>query len=271
MMARWTAAGSLANVLAPLLVAVGFALAWGWRWSYLSIAALGLGLVFATARARFPAQHSHSESSPEETRQALRQLLPNLWKAVRTPGVIRWLLLLDFSDMLLDVLYSYTALYFADVADLTPAQVGVVLTILTSASLVADLVLIPVLERMPGRSLVRVAAGLAIPLYAAFLLAPWPVAKIVLLVLVRFSTMGWYPVLQGELYASLPGRSGTAMAISSASGVLAGALVCSVGWVAEQTSLPAAMWLLMLGPLCLVTLVPHRQPASQAFQKEEPL
>ncbi len=34
MMARWTAAGSLGNLIGPLLLAGGFALGWGWRWAY---------------------------------------------------------------------------------------------------------------------------------------------------------------------------------------------------------------------------------------------
>src|SRR4030067_1781676 len=48
-------------------------------------------------------------------------------------------------------------------------------------------------------------------IYITWLLVPWPFAKITLMILLRFSTLGWYPVLQGEAYASAPGRSGTVM------------------------------------------------------------
>ena len=42
MMARWTAAGSLGNLIGPLLLAGGFALGWGWRWAFAGLAGLAL-------------------------------------------------------------------------------------------------------------------------------------------------------------------------------------------------------------------------------------
>ena len=72
------------------------------------------------------------------------------------------------------------------------------------ASLASDLLLIPLLERVPGRTVVRLSATASIFIYAAWLLAPWPLVKMVLLVAVRFSTIGWYQVLQGEAYAACP-------------------------------------------------------------------
>ena len=54
MMARWTAAGSLGNLLGPLLLAGGFALGWGWRWAYAGLAGLALLLVTGTLLSRFP-------------------------------------------------------------------------------------------------------------------------------------------------------------------------------------------------------------------------
>jgi FSR family fosmidomycin resistance protein-like MFS transporter len=82
-------------------------------------------------------------------------------------------------------------------------------------------------------------------------------AKILLMVLVRLSTMGWYQVLSGELYASARGRSGTVSAISSLTGLLGGGMAWLVGWIATQTGLPAAMWLLLLGPISLALLTPR--------------
>ena len=108
-----------------------------------------------------------------------------------------------------------------------------------------------------------ITAAISIGLYAAFLLSPWPwvrselLFRIVLLILIRFSTIGWYSVLQGEAYASVPGRSGTVMAINSLSGLLGGGLVWLVGWIAELAGLPAAMWLLLLGPISLALFTPR--------------
>ena len=58
MMARWTAAGSLGNLIGPLLLAGGFALGWGWRWAFAGLAGLALVLVTGTLLARFPGEQA---------------------------------------------------------------------------------------------------------------------------------------------------------------------------------------------------------------------
>jgi len=157
----------------------------------------------------------------------------------------------------MDVFSEYTALYFADAAGLKPIQTGLVMTLLMLASFVSDLLLIPILDRISGRKLVRIAAILAIPVYIAFLTVPNVWAKVILMVGVRFSTIGWYPVLQGEAYAAVLGRSGTVMAITSAAGLIGGILVWIIGIVANQAGLSNAMWLLLVAPLALALFVPR--------------
>lgn len=256
MMARWTVAGSLGNLFGPLLVAGGFALALGWRWSYLALTGLCLALVLLVVRQPFPAQR-RLEDDPDSSRSDFAALLPNLWVALRNLGLLRWLALLEFADLMLDVYAGYVALYFADVIGLSPAQVGVLLSALMAASLCADLLLVPLLERFPGRRVVRISAAITALLYPAWLLLPWPPVKIALAIALRLSTLGWYPVLQGEAYAAMPGRSGTVMAVNSLAGPLSGALVWLVGWAAERAGLPQAMWLLWLGPLVLLFGLPR--------------
>lgn len=267
MMARWTAAGSVGNLLGPLLVAGGLALALGWRWVFYALAGLALILVLAVLVHKFPAHPAHED--PPEGSFSLRLLMNSLRAAVRNRDLLRWVLLLDLSDLLLDIFTGYTALYFTDVAGATPAQASLFLTVLMLAGLAADLLLIPLLEHVPGRWLVRASAALAIPVYAAWLLAPWLPVKVILLVLIRFSTLGWYPVLQGEAYASAPGRSGAVMAITSLAGILSGGLTWLVGWTAGAAGLPAAMWLLLLGPISLVLFVPPHPAGSEALVKVE--
>jgi predicted MFS family arabinose efflux permease len=161
---------------------------------------------------------------------------------------------------MLDVLTGYLALYFTDVSGFNKAQASLLLSVLMLAGLISNIVLVPLLERVPGRTVVRTSAALVIPLYATWLLVPWAWAKIGLIILIKLVTLGWYEVLQGEAYASAPGRSGTVMAIHSVVGVIGGGIAWLVGWVAAQAGLPAAMWLLLLGPVCLVLFVPrHRQ------------
>jgi FSR family fosmidomycin resistance protein-like MFS transporter len=265
MMARWTVSGSVANLIGPLLIAGGFALGFGWRWSYASLAVLCLGLVAITWRQHIP---NHPRVEKEGT-STPGDLLRGVWDAVRNPGLVRWLLLLDFSDLLLDVLTGYLPLYFADVSGFTDVQVGLVLSVLMLAGLVSNIALIPLLERFPGRTVVRLSAAATLVLYPLWLLVPWAWAKIGLIILLKLVTLGWYEVLQGEAYAALPGRSGTVMALNSLTGVLAGGLSYAIGWVAAQAGLPAAMWLLLAGPLILIVFVPRARKRRFVTQENE--
>jgi FSR family fosmidomycin resistance protein-like MFS transporter len=175
---------------------------------------------------------------------------------------MRWMILLPISDLLLDVLTGYLALYFTDVIGFSVAQASLMMSVLMGAGLVSNIVLIPLLERYPGRTLVRLSAAVTGVLYAAWLLAPWLWAKIVLIILVKFTTLGWYEVLQGEAFGEVPGRSGTVMAINSLIGLLAGGVAFLIGWVAARTGLQSALWILLAGPICLILIVPKYTPKA---------
>jgi FSR family fosmidomycin resistance protein-like MFS transporter len=264
MMARWTASGSVANLVGPLFLAAGFALGFGWRWAFFALAGLCLVLVLIQWPNKFPT-HPHSEAlqgSAQHSTQQLRGILSGLWEALRNRSLLRWMALLQFSDLLLDVLTGYLPLYFTDVSGFSIAQASLLLSVLMGAGLISNLALIPLLERMPGRTVVRWSSAATLLIYPLFLLLPWVWAKIGLAVLLKLVTLGWYEVLQGEAYASVPGRSGTVMAIGSLSGILGGLIIGLVGWVAEQAGLPAAMWLLLAGPLILLLFVPRFQKGS---------
>ena len=261
MMARWTVAGSLANLIGPLILAGGFALGFGWRWAYFGMALLCLVLVGFTWLRHIP-MHQRTEAS-REIKPTAKRLFRGLWQAFRNPHLMRWMVLLQFSDLLLDVLTGYLALYFTDVIGFTVAQASLMLSVLMLAGLLSNIALIPLLERYPGRNLVRVSAALAGILYATWLLVPWLWAKISLIILIKLVTLGWYEVLQGEAFAAEPGRSGTVMAINSVIGVLGGGISFFVGWVAAQAGLPAAMWILLLGPVSLVLFVPRHKPLGE--------
>ncbi len=258
MMARWTVAGSIANLLGPLMLAGGFALGFGWRWAYFGMAGICLVLVAITWRRQIP-MHAQQQQ-PGEAGHIMPNLLHGLWGAARNPQLLRWMLLLPVSDLLLDVLTGYLPLYFTDVSGFTVAQASLMMSILMAAGLISNIVLIPILEKFPGRRVVRLSAGVTGILYAAWLLAPWLWAKIALIVVIKLVTLGWYEVLQGEAFATIPGRSGTVMAMNSVFGLLAGGIAFLVGWVAAQAGLPAAMWLLLAGPICLVLFVPRHNP-----------
>ena len=263
MMARWTVFGSFGNLVGPLMLAGGFALAVGWRWTFFGLAILAAGLTFAIYRRPFPARSTHhSGTSGEDRKPGMKQLFGFLWEGIHNRKLIHWVVLLELSDLMLDIYTGYALLYMTDIIGATLAQASLLFTLMMLSSLAGDLILIPLLEKVQGRQIVRFSALITAIIFTAALLSPNPVVKIVLLVAVCFSTLGWYQVLQGEAFASARGRSGTVSAINSLAGVVQGGLAWSVGYIAAAAGLQNAMWLLLVGPICLLLFIPRSQQIS---------
>jgi len=262
MMARWTAAGSVGNLLGPLVLAASLGLGWGWRWTFLALAGMALLLVFSMLPQHLPAPVL--EHPPTSITETVKSLSTGLWSALRNPQLLRWLALLELSGLMLDRFISYVPLYFTDVMRVSPAQASLLLSGIMVASLASDLVVIPLLEKIPGLHLVRASAFVCIAVYTAALLAPWLWVKMVLFILVSVTTLGWYPVLQGEAYAAAPGRSGTVMAVNSLAGVVSAGIAWIIGWLAEQAGLGSVRWFLMLGPISLARLIRPGQTKTPA-------
>jgi FSR family fosmidomycin resistance protein-like MFS transporter len=265
-MARWTFAGSVGVVAGPLLLSAAVALGVGWRGMFLLFALLALGLVFAASRFSFPngtTSHAAARSASADIAETDPPLtfadgLRNASRALRRRDVLRWLALLQFSDLMLDVLYSLLALYFVDVVGVTAERAGLAVAVWTSVGLVGDFLLIPLLERVRGLAYLRFSAAILFVLYPAFLLAPLLGLKLVLLGLLGLFNAGWYAILQAQLYNALPGQSGTALAVNNASGLVGSLIPFSLGLIAQHAGLGAAMWLLLVGPVALLVGIPRR-------------
>jgi FSR family fosmidomycin resistance protein-like MFS transporter len=251
-MARWTLAGSLGVVLGPLAVGAAVMLGLGWRGLFLGFGLLSLLAVAAAWR--LPITEAQDAESPG----SLRDGLVGAWKALRRGSVLRWLALLQFADLMMDVLLGYLALYFVDVAQVSEAEAGIAVAVWTGIGLIGDVLLIPLLERVRGLTYLRLSAWINLALFPAFLLAePLPL-KLVLLALLGFFNAGWYSVLQGNLYSAMPGQSGTVMTVGSVTGLIGSVIPLLVGVLAEQLGLGMAMWALLLGPIALVIGLPRR-------------
>ena len=170
-------------------------------------------------------------------------------RALRQPGVARWLVLLQVSDLLLDILTGFLALYLVDVVRTTPEQAALAVAIRLGAGLAGDVVLIRVLDRVSGLSLLRASAAAAALLYPGFLLVPGFGPKLVVLAVLTMVTAPWYPVLQAQLYRSLPGESGVVVSLSSASTLLSarcrwpsGSWPSSSAWPGRSPAWPWPRW-----------------------------
>lgn len=253
-MARWTLAGSAANVVGPLALAAVLWVGAGWRSLFLVMAALTVGVLLFVRRFDFPLP-SHEDEGGETGDGVRRGFVAGLRGALgelRRREVWRWLVLLEVGDFTADVLKGFLALYFVDVVGASASEAAFAVLVWVGVGLPGDILVVPILERVRGMSYLRVTTACTLVLFAAFLLAPSAAAKLVLVGLLGLSNAGWYTILKARLYAELPRRSGTVMTLGNVSGLIGGLTPLALGAFAERYGLAATMWLLAVGPALML-------------------
>jgi FSR family fosmidomycin resistance protein-like MFS transporter len=253
-MARWALAGSIGVVAGPLALGWGAAAGVGWRGVFAAFAVFALAAAAAVWRVPMP----NGGDGERTVAAALGDSARGAARALRRREVLRWLTLLQFSDLTLDVLHGFLALYFIDVVGASGAGATLAIVVWTGVGLAGDALVIPLLERVDGVLWVRATAALAVIVFPAFLCADDPALKLALLGTLGVLNSGWYPVLKGRLYSALPGQSATVMALGSLFGIAGGLLPLAIGAVAQRAGLGVAMWLLLAGPAALLLGVPRR-------------
>jgi FSR family fosmidomycin resistance protein-like MFS transporter len=263
-MARWTLAGSLGLVAGPLVLGAATALGLGWRGVFFGFAGLTLFVLAATWRLPRDGHQGSPQDRPALSGANFRAGVLGALRALRRREVLRWLALLEFADLLMDVLLGFLALYFVDVVGTTETQAATAVAVWTGVGLLGDLLLIPLLERMRPLHYLRISAAVESLLFVALLGVPVVWAKFGLLALLGLLNAGWYSILQAELYAAMPGQSGTVITLTNVAGLVGGLMPLGLGLVAQQVNLQATMWLLLLGPVALLVGLPRprRSPSS---------
>jgi MFS transporter, FSR family, fosmidomycin resistance protein len=255
-MARWALAGSLGMVIGPFVIGAAVLAGLGWRTAFGTFAVFALALLAAVWRLPMPMA---AEPEPHPGRALLRSAREAV-HALRDGTAARWLTLLQFSDLMLDVFYGFLALYFVDVVGVSGAGAVVALVVWTGVGLVGDALLIPLIERVDSTRYLRAAAVATLVVFPAFLIADDVIVKLTLVGVLGLLNSGWYAILQARVYDAMPGRSATVMALSSLFGIAGGLLPFCVAVAAQQFGLGAAMWLLLAGPIALLVGV-RRTPA----------
>ena len=261
-MARWTLLGSIGVTIAPLVVTALFYLGYGWRGLYLSLAG-GVG-IYTTLLLR---QQFNAHAGAEK-RAAPRQMLYDLLAALRNRELLRWIIIGELSDLMLDKLLEVTGLYFHDVVGVDLGAASGAVAVFTITGLIGSAILVPALEKVNGLRVLRVSAVVALAGYIALLLAPSVWLKYVFLALVSFSTAGWFPILRGRTYAILPGQSGMVVAVTSLGNLSSVFVPLIVGRVADAFGLQWAMWLLALGPIALIVGLPKNGTRMDADKSQ---
>ena len=254
-MARWTFAGSLGVLFGPLLLGGLISLDFGWRPAYWILASLSALILFAAYRRVPRSQTADDFPSPREYFDGLR----SAFSALKNWSVLRWLILLEFSDLMLDILHGFLALYLVDVMQLTPVNAAFYLTAYTAIGLAGDFLLIPFLERIKGLDYLRVSVVIECILLPLFLLVNITWLKLTLLALIGLFVTGWYAILKANQFSSMPGQSGTAQALGSISGIIGKLIPLGIGLTAQAYGLQTAMWLMLAGPIALLIGLPRKK------------
>lgn len=259
-MARWAFAGSIGVLAGPLLLGLFVYFGLGWRGTYAALASFSALCLFAALR-YLPPDTVATPSLP-----SMRVIFDGFraaFASLKRADVWRWLLLLEFADLLGDVLFSYLALYFVDVGRATETQAGIAVTAWLALGLITDFLFIPFIDRQTdSMKYIRRTALLQIFALAGFLLVPGFIPKLVVVIFVNLLNTGWYPILQGRLYSSLPGQSASVMAIGSVTAPVAKFFPFLIGFLADQFGLQTAMWILLFGPIALLIGLPRNHAQS---------
>lgn len=255
-MARWTLAGSLGALAGPLMVFAVLAVGGTWRAAFILVAAfsmvawLAVGATSRSGQARSAPSGNDTVDNDEPGWHGWRAAAQIAWDS----GALRWLVLLEVADLLLDVLTVFLALYLVAATHASPAVSALGVAVRLGAGLAGDVILIHLLERRDSRRVLRASVWLAMLLLPAFLLAPGLGLKLAVLAALTIATAPWYPVLKAELFGSLPGRSGLAVSLASASGLVGGLGPLAVGLLAERFGLDWAMASLCAVPVAMLTV-----------------
>lgn len=246
-MARWTLLGAIGVTAGPLLMTVLFSVGIAWRGAYVALAVVAALFALALFRQRFDS-HVGAQAEP----QSARVLARNLLTALRQRSLLKWVLLTELADFMLDKLLEVTGLYFHDVAGVSLAGASAAVAVATVAGLIGSGLLVPALERLNGLRLLRVTAVAALITYAAFLLVPVIWLKYVLIGVISFVTAGWFAILRAKTFEALPGQSGLVVAVTSLANISSLFVPVLLGSIADAVGLQSAMWLLAIGPVALI-------------------
>ncbi|NDJ53006.1 MAG: MFS transporter [Chloroflexi bacterium] len=256
-MAMWTFSGSLAVVIGPLLLSGLLLLGSGWRLFFI-VSGL-LSIVVAAVIARLAANPAMRSTEEDDDTIDIKASLREIWQLNSRWDIWRWLILLQFSDLMLDVFFGLLALYMVDVVAVPQTQAALAIAVWTGVGLIGDFLLIPILERVDGLAYLRVSAAVELVLLPLFLLASNWWLILLLLGLMGLFNAGWYAILQGKVYDALGEKSGAVLIVGNLAGIFGALLPLGLGWAAQAFGLDSAIWFLLAGPIALVIGLPRQK------------
>lgn len=261
-MTRWTLMAALGDLAGPALIASAFALGLGWRALFWASAVIWLIAFAALALQKLPTTPPVKNDRADGEAETLtwRVVRDNVALAIRTPTLMRWLLLVILPSFLDEMFLAFAALLLQDRLGMRAAAISLALGIHVAGGLIGLVLLDRVGQRFSSR---RLLGWLAIVVLAGLLLLVFsstPFIAIIALWIVGIGVSGWYPIAAAEAYRTLPGRSGTVRALYSLGTPLEVIAPLLIGFAAERWGIQVGVALLLLAPIALLLLRPNQSP-----------
>lgn len=248
-MTRWTLAGALGDLAAPVVVAVLAAAGLGWRVALLGIAAAMLLYAASLLGATLPAVARAADEDDESDAEAGTLRLRD---ALRHPALLGWLAAATACTLLDEILVAFAALHLRLDRGASEASIGAVAAIWAMGCAIGLWLTERSLARVaPRRMLGWGAAGCTIAALAWWAMPTVATAAVGLGVL-GLCSAPLYPIAKAQAYATVPGRAALVGAASQLFVVVELAAPWGLGLVGDAAGLRAALGLLACGPIVLL-------------------
>ena len=185
-----------------------------------------------------------------------------LLAALRRPGVLLVLVVLETANLGMDVLALFLGLWVADGLGLGAATGAAAVSVWSVTALVSDGLAVRFHALVRRRSWMVGSAAVQIAAVVTLVLTRDRAVVLACTVVASAARAGWYPTLLAGLYRSLPGRTGVAVSLWSAFGLLGGVFPLGLGLVADHVGLQAAVALLLVGPVSVAVFAWRRPPVG---------
>ncbi len=246
-LARWTLSSSIGDFVAPILFAALAALGLSWRSAFAIVGAL-LAL-WCALLCIVPIADGKNDDDEEAG------LYASLRDALTDRVLVAWLFGTALCDLLDEILLVFASLRLRVELGAGPFWQTAVAAAFMVGSTVGLVVLERLLRLRNERYLLVAASVGTLVCYVPWLVAPTPLASVVLAVPVGLCAAPLYPLAAAQAYARRPNASGSVLAASHLFTPLGLALPWLIGALADAAGTTAALATLALQPLGLLVLV----------------
>lgn len=256
--ARWSLLSLAGDLGAPLLLAAVAVAGYGWRTGYAVAAALLAVWIVAAWRVPIAGTGGGDDEDDDGTSPGV---IAAFKIALADRRLLAWLFATALCDLLDEIFIVLASIHVRDDFAASARWQSATIVAFVAGNALGLVLLDRVLHRTSERrALIAAAAGCAIA-YAAWMLAPSPLAGLVAIIPVGLFAAPLYPLASAQAYAVRPGSSGLVLAASHLFTPLGLAIPFGLGAIADVAGTRVALAVLLVQPVALCILaICQRKP-----------